>query len=96
MWLGDKLHMRRMLTKHLGVRPKNRYVFPEHHESHAASAFFPSPFEEAAIITMDGVGEWATTSIGVGEGNKMRLLKEVRVPHSLGLLFSAFTYFCGF
>jgi carbamoyltransferase len=96
MWLGDKLHMRRMLTKHLGVRPKNRYVFPEHHESHAASAFFPSPFEEAAIITMDGVGEWATTSIGVGEGNRMRLLKEVRFPHSLGLLYSAFTYYCGF
>ncbi|MCA8951405.1 MAG: carbamoyltransferase [Planctomycetes bacterium] len=96
MWLGQKLHMRRQLTKSLGRKPKNRYVFPEHHESHAASAFFPSPFEEAAIVTMDGVGEWATTSIGVGEGNKIRLLEEIRFPHSLGLLYSAFTYYCGF
>ena len=95
-WLGEKLHMRRLLTKELGCKPKNRYVFPEHHESHAASAFFPSPFEEAAIITMDGVGEWATTSIGVGEGNKMKLIREIRFPHSLGLLYSAFTYYCGF
>ncbi|MCA8976202.1 MAG: hypothetical protein KDC98_15885, partial [Planctomycetes bacterium] len=70
MWLGSKLHMKRLLTKSLGCKPKNRYVFPEHHESHAASAFFPSPFEDAAIVTMDGVGEWATTSVGVGEGNK--------------------------
>ncbi|MCR9244451.1 MAG: carbamoyltransferase [bacterium] len=96
IWLGKKLHMRSMLTKSLGTKPKNRYVFPEHHESHAASAFFPSPFEEAAIVTMDGVGEWATTSIAVGEGNKMRMLKEVRFPHSIGLLYSAFTYYCGF
>jgi carbamoyltransferase len=66
IWLGDKLHVRSGLTKQLGGRPKNRYVFPEHHESHAASAFYPSPFEEAAVITMDGVGEWATTSVGVG------------------------------
>ena len=95
-WLGEKLHMRRLLTKELGCKPKNRYVFPEHHESHAASAFFPSPFEDAAIITMDGVGEWATTSIGVGEGNKMKLIREIRFPHSLGLLYSAFTYYCGF
>ncbi len=96
VWLGEKLHMRRKLTKELGCKPKNRYVFPEHHESHAASAFFPSPFEDAAIITMDGVGEWATTSIGVGEGNKMKLIREIRFPHSLGLLYSAFTYYCGF
>jgi carbamoyltransferase len=96
IWLGDKLHMRRLLTKHLGCKPRNRYVFPEHHESHAASAFFPSPFEDAAIVTMDGVGEWATTSIGVGEGNSIRLLREIRFPHSLGLLYSAFTYYCGF
>jgi len=94
--LGDKLNMRRLLKKHLGVAPKNRIVFPEHHESHAASAFYPSPFEEAAIVTMDGVGEWATTSLGVGEGNRMRLLQEIRFPHSLGLLYSAFTYYCGF
>ncbi|MBX3462625.1 MAG: carbamoyltransferase [Planctomycetes bacterium] len=96
VWLGEKLHMRRQLTKHLGKAPKNRYVFPEHHESHAASAFFPSPFEDAAIVTMDGVGEWATTSVGVGEGNRIRLLQEIRFPHSLGLLYSAFTYYCGF
>ena len=96
VWLGEKLHMKRLLTKELGCKPKNRYVFPEHHESHAASAFFPSPFEDAAIITMDGVGEWATTSIGVGEGNKMKLIREIRFPHSLGLLYSAFTYYCGF
>ena len=96
VWLGEKLHMRRKLTKELGCKPKNRYVFPEHHESHAASAFFPSPFEDAAIITMDGVGEWATTSIGVGEGNSMKLIREIRFPHSLGLLYSAFTYYCGF
>ena len=94
--LGDKLNMRRLLRKNLGITPKNRFVFPEHHESHAASGFYPSPFEEAAILTMDGVGEWATTSLGVGEGNRMRLLKEIRFPHSLGLLYSAFTYYCGF
>ena len=96
VWLGEKLHMKRLLTKQLGCKPKNRYVFPEHHESHAASAFFPSPFEDAAIITMDGVGEWATTSIGIGEGNKIKLIREIRFPHSLGLLYSAFTYYCGF
>ncbi|MEZ6036853.1 MAG: carbamoyltransferase [Planctomycetota bacterium] len=96
VWLGEKLHMRRLLTKELGHKPKNRYVFPEHHESHAASAFYPSPFEEAAILTMDGVGEWATTSIGVGEGHKLKLIREIRFPHSLGLLYSAFTYYCGF
>ena len=65
VWLGDKLHTKRLLRKGLGGKPKNPFVFPEHHESHAASAFFPSPFEEAAVVTMDGVGEWATTSIGV-------------------------------
>ena len=94
--LGDKLNMRRLLKKSLGALPRNRFVFPEHHESHAASAFFPSPFDEAAVLTMDGVGEWATTSLGVGEGNRLRLLKEIRFPHSLGLLYSAFTYYCGF
>jgi len=95
-WLGEKLHMKGKMTRALGCKPKNRYVFPEHHESHAASAFYPSPFEEAAIVTMDGVGEWATTSIGVGEGNKLKLIREIRFPHSLGLLYSAFTYYCGF
>lgn len=95
-WLGEKLHMKGKMTRALGCKPKNRYVFPEHHESHAASAFYPSPFEEAAIVTMDGVGEWATTSIGVGEGNQLKLIREIRFPHSLGLLYSAFTYYCGF
>lgn len=71
-------------------------IFPEHHESHAASAFFPSPFEEAAVLTIDGVGEWTTTSIGRGDGNRVELLKELRFPHSLGLLYSAFTYYLGF
>ncbi|HMP88964.1 MAG TPA: carbamoyltransferase [Kiritimatiellia bacterium] len=75
--------------------PENMY-FPEHHESHAASAFYPSPFESAAILTLDGVGEWATTTLGRGNGNKLELLKEMRFPHSLGLLYSAFTYFVGF
>jgi carbamoyltransferase len=96
VWLGDKLHIPRILKRELGAMPKNPFVFPEHHESHAASAFYPSPFEEAAIVTMDGVGEWATTSIGVGEGNQMRLTHEIRFPHSIGLLYSAFTYYCGF
>ncbi|MBZ0154063.1 MAG: carbamoyltransferase [Planctomycetes bacterium] len=94
--LGGKLNMRRLLKKGLGGAPKNRFVFPEHHESHAASAFYPSPFEDAAVLTMDGVGEWATTSLGVGEGNRLRLLKEIRFPHSVGLLYSAFTFYCGF
>ncbi|MCY2955791.1 MAG: carbamoyltransferase [Planctomycetota bacterium] len=95
-WMSSKLHMRRELTKGLGCRPKNQFVFPEHHESHAASAFYPSPFEDAAVLTMDGVGEWATTSIGIGEGNCLNLTHEIRFPHSLGLLYSAFTYYCGF
>jgi len=75
---------------------KNRILFTEHHESHAASAFFPSPYERAAIITCDGVGEWATTTWGVGEGNRVRLQNVINFPHSLGLLYSAFTYFTGF
>jgi len=96
VWLRDKLHIPRILTKNLGARPKNPFVFTEHHESHAASAFYPSPFEDAAILTMDGVGEWTTTSIAVGEGNKLSMLEEIHFPHSLGLLYSAFTYYCGF
>jgi carbamoyltransferase len=82
-WLGEKLHIPSAITKQLGCKPKNRYVFTEHHESHGASAFFPSPFEEAVVLTMDGVGEWATTSIAVGRGNKLKMLKEIRFPHSL-------------
>jgi carbamoyltransferase len=96
LWLKQKLHTPRELDRGLEHRYKGRYVFTRHHESHAASAFFPSPFERAAILTLDGVGEWSTGSVGLGEGNRIRLLKELRFPHSLGLLYSAFTYFCGF
>jgi carbamoyltransferase len=96
LWLRQKLHLPRELDRGLGGRYKGRYVFTEHHESHAASAFFPSPFEEAAILTLDGVGEWATGSYGVGRGNRIELTHELRFPHSLGLLYSAFTYFTGF
>lgn len=96
LWLQEKLHTPRELDKGLGGKFRGRYVFTEHHESHAASAFFPSPFPEAAILTMDGVGEWATASIARGSGNRIELLRELRFPHSLGLLYSAFTYFCGF
>jgi len=96
IWLKQKLHLPREMDKALGHAYKGRYVFTEHHESHAASAFFPSPFDQAAILTMDGVGEWATASFGVGQGNKVRLSHELHFPHSLGLLYSAFTYFTGF
>jgi len=96
VWLRKKLYTRRELDKGLGGRYRKRYVFTEHHESHAASAFFPSPFEEAAILTLDGVGEWATASYGTGRGNRIHLTHELRFPHSLGLLYSAFTTFCGF
>lgn len=96
LWLKQKLHLPREMDKALKQRYKGRYIFTEHHESHAASAFFPSPFNEAAILTMDGVGEWATASFGVGCGNRIELTYEMRFPHSLGLLYSAFTYFTGF
>jgi carbamoyltransferase len=95
VWLKDKLFMAKRMREKLPGYTK-AFVYPSHHESHAASAFFPSPFQEAAILTMDGVGEWATASIGVGRGNRIELLKELHFPHSLGLLYSAFTYFCGF
>jgi len=96
VWLKQKLHLPREMDKALGDAYKGRYLFTEHHESHAASAFFPSPFDEAAILTMDGVGEWATASFGVGRGNRVQLSHELHFPHSLGLLYSAFTYFTGF
>lgn len=96
VWLKQKLHLRREIAKQLGMSNPRRLLFTEHHISHAASAFFPSPYERAAILTVDGVGEWATASFGVGEGNKITLTHELRFPHSLGLLYSAFTYFCGF
>jgi len=94
LWIRDKLHMERALRRELGYEGK--VLFAEHHESHAASAFYPSPFEEAAIVTMDGVGEWATASIGVGRGKDVDLLWELRWPDSLGLLYSAFTHYLGF
>ena len=96
LWLRQKLHLPREMDKALQNKYKGRYVFTEHHESHAASAFFPSPFEEAAILTMDGVGEWDTASFGIGKGNKIELTDVLHFPHSLGLLYSAFTYFTGF
>ena len=94
LWLGDKLHIERRIRRRLGY--DGPILFPEHHESHAASAFYPSPFEEAAILTMDGVGEWATTSIGAGRGHEVQLLRELQWPDSLGLLYSAFTAYTGF
>ena len=96
LWIHEKLRLPSQINSGLGGRYKRRFVFPEHHESHAASAFFPSPFEEAAILTLDGVGEWATATLGHGAGNRITLSHEMRFPHSLGLLYSAFTYFCGF
>ena len=95
-WLSQKLHLPREMRKALNNSYQKRFIFTEHHQSHAASAFFPSPFEEAAILTLDGVGEWATASYGVGRGNKIELTHELRFPHSVGLLYSAFTYYGGF
>ena len=96
LWLKHKLHLPREMRRGLHGKYQKRFVFTDHHESHAASAFFPSPFDEAAILTLDGVGEWATATFGVGRGNRIELTHELRFPHSLGLLYSAFTYFCGF
>ncbi|MDB6021960.1 MAG: uncharacterized protein JWQ04_1817, partial [Pedosphaera sp.] len=96
-WLGEKLDVRKAIREELpGLRPDCQILFTEHHQAHAASAFYPSPFNEAAILTIDGVGEWATTTIGTGQGREIRLLQELRFPHSLGLLYSAFTDYCGF
>ena len=99
VWLREKLWVEPQIRESLescGIEVKGDIYYPEHHESHAASAFYPSPFEEAAVLTVDGVGEWATATIAVGEGNDLRLLKQLSFPHSLGLLYSAFTYFTGF
>ena len=102
LWLREKLFQRNLLHQELNKYAgkdfdwDNRLLFTEHHLSHAASAFFPSPFEEAAILTMDGVGEWATTSVARGQGNHLEITKEILFPHSLGLLYSAFTYYTGF
>jgi carbamoyltransferase len=101
LWLKEKLFQKTLLRDEMQKwQPdfdwQKRLLFGEHHQSHAASAFFPSPYEEAAILCMDGVGEWATTSLGFGQGNKLEMLKEIHFPHSLGLLYSAFTYYTGF
>jgi len=101
LWLREKLFQKNLLGRELkAVEPEfdweSRLLFAEHHQSHAASAFFPSPYREAVILTMDGVGEWATTSVSVGRGNCLEVIKEIHFPHSLGLLYSAFTYYTGF
>src|SRR5580658_5182456 len=101
LWLREKLFLKQLLRSELrqlapDVDWEERLLFAEHHQSHAASAFFPSPFEEAVVLTMDGVGEWATTSLSYGRGNDLRMMKELHFPHSLGLLYSAFTYYIGF
>lgn len=94
LWVKQKLWMKDYIRKNLGYEGK--IIFPEHHESHSGSAFFPSPFQEAAILTMDGVGEWTTTSFGIGKGNTISLIADIKFPHSLGLLYSAFTHYVGF
>ena len=100
IWLREKLFLKNQLTRELKAIDKrfsdDRLRFAEHHISHAASAFFPSPFEEAVVLTIDGVGEWATTTVSIGRGNTLEILKEMHFPHSLGLLYSAFTYYTGF
>ncbi len=101
VWLKEKMFLKRLLREELEKiepfdRKRVKFIFPEHHLSHAASAFYPSPFEDAAILTIDGVGEWATASICHGTGKDIKILRELRFPHSLGLLYSAFTYFLGF
>src|SRR5437016_4450977 len=96
VWLKEKTRLPAVIREGLGGSTTAPIVFADHHESHAASAFFPSPFEEAAIVTLDGVGEWTTTTLGVGRGHRIELLEQIEFPHSIGLLYSAFTYYCGF
>src|SRR5947209_13887807 len=101
VWSREKLFQREMLSDELArhmpeVDVDKKLMFTEHHQSHAASAFYPSPFQRAAILTMDGVGEWTTTSAGLGEDNSIKIHREIHFPHSLGLLYSAFTYYLGF
>ena len=101
IWLREKLFQKKYLFDHLKKHDENfsdinKIKFSEHHYSHAASAFFPSPFKESIVLTLDGVGEWATTTVAIGKENKLRILKEIHFPHSLGLLYSAFTYYTGF
>ena len=94
LWLKQKLWIKELIGKELGF--KGKIIFPEHHQSHAASAFFPSPYRQAAFLTIDGVGEWTTASYGLGRDNNIQILAEIHFPHSLGLLYSAFTYYTGF
>jgi len=94
IWIKDKMWISDHIKSQLGF--KGTLLYPEHHQSHAASAFFPSPYDEAAVLTMDGVGEWATSSLSIGRSNKLQIIAEQHFPHSLGLLYSAFTYFTGF
>ena len=94
LWIKKKLWIKTLIQDEIGF--KGKILFPEHHASHAASAFYASPFQDAAFLTMDGVGEWATTSYGIGNGNKMEILADIKFPNSLGLLYSAFTYYTGF
>ena len=106
VWLKEKLFLKSELKKQFKSLQKElvpntephipKFLFTEHHQSHAAAAFYPSPFEEAVVLCMDGVGEWATTSTWIGKGNRIKPLWEISFPHSLGLLYSAFTYYCGF
>ena len=102
IWIKDKLFQKSLIIKNLklsldkNINWKKKLLFSEHHLSHAASAFYPSPFEKAAILTLDGVGEWTTTSVAIGNKNNIEILKEINFPHSLGLLYSAFTYYTGF
>src|SRR5579871_5568903 len=100
LWIREKLFQRNLLQRELATHlpdfDPGKLLFTEHHLSHAASAFYPSPFDEAVILTMDGVGEWATTSVAHGRGNQLAILREIHFPHSLGLLYSAFTYYTGF
>ena len=101
IWLKEKLFQKDLLRKKFKEYDSdfdwmNKLLFSEHHFSHAASAFFPSPFEDACVLTMDGVGEWATTSVALGHGNKLEMTREIHFPHSLGLLYSAMTYYTGF
>lgn len=94
-WVSDKLWIKSMMSKRMGI-PSSRLLFADHHMSHAASSYFTSPFEESAILTVDGAGEWSTATYGMGRSNKIEIIKELRFPHSLGLLYSAFTAYCGF
>ena len=101
LWLKEKLFQKSLLADEMeeldpDIDWEKRLLFTEHHHSHAASAFYPSPFEKAAVLTMDGVGEWATTSVAIGNAEKLEMEKEIHFPHSLGLLYSAFTYYTGF